>query len=71
MTVELGRLLLTPSHKQIRAELHNLVLRDLLGPAGGEEEIIDGKYVRDRYILGRLAPKGKAGCPMTMKTWHL
>ena len=37
-----------------------LILRDLLGPAGGQEEIIDESYVRDRYILGLLAPAARA-----------
>ena len=36
---------------------------DLLGPAGGEEEIVDEPYVRDRYILGLLAPKGQSVIP--------
>jgi hypothetical protein len=52
-----------PLHGQIRAELQELILRDLLGPAGGEEEIIDEQYVRDRYILGLLAPKGQSVIP--------
>jgi len=49
-----------PSPHQIRQELQGLVLQDLHGPAGGEEEIIDEQYVRDRYILGKLAPKGQS-----------
>jgi hypothetical protein len=53
----------TPTHGQIRAELQELILRDLLGPAGGEEEIVDEQYVRDRYILGLLAPKGQNVIP--------
>ena len=52
-----------PSANQIRLELQDLVLRDLLGPAGGEEEIIDESYVRDRYILGLLAPRGQSVIP--------
>jgi hypothetical protein len=31
--------------------------RDLLGPAGGPEEEIIGMSVRDRYLVGKLAPK--------------
>ena len=30
-----------PSSTQIRQELQSLILRDLLGPTGGEDEIID------------------------------
>ena len=52
-----------PSTNQIRQELQDLILRDLLGPAGGEEEIIDEPYVRDRYILGLLAPRGQSVIP--------
>jgi hypothetical protein len=48
---------------QIRSELEDLILRDLLGPAGGPEEIIDEPYVRDRYILGLLAPRGQSVIP--------
>src|SRR4030066_2339690 len=55
--------LLPPSSTQIRQELQDLILRDLLGPAGGEEEIVDEPYVRDRYILGLLAPKGQSVIP--------
>ena len=55
--------LLPPSANQIRQELQDLILRDLLGPAGGEEEIIDEAYVRDRYILGLLAPRGQSVIP--------
>ncbi|MEN6290806.1 MAG: hypothetical protein ABFD07_02160, partial [Methanobacterium sp.] len=53
----------TPSANQIRQELQDLILRDLLGPAGGEEETIDEPYVRDRYILGLLAPRGQSVIP--------
>ena len=52
-----------PSATQIRQELQDLILRDLLGPAGGDEEIIDESYVRDRYILGLLAPRGQSIIP--------
>ena len=36
------------SINQIRIELQDLVLRDMLSPTGGDEEIIDKAYVRDR-----------------------
>ncbi len=52
-----------PSANQIRSELNDLILHDLLGPAGGPEEIIDEPYVRDRYILGLLAPRGQSVIP--------
>ena len=44
-----------PSATQICSELQDLILRDLLGPAGGPEEIIDEPYFRDRFILSILA----------------
>ena len=34
-----------------------MVLKDLLGPVGGPEEEIDEPSVRDRYLVGMLAPK--------------
>ncbi len=49
---------LTPSPAEIRQELQDLIIGDLLGPAGGEDEEIPGRErVRDRYVLGALAPK--------------
>lgn len=47
----------TPSPTKIRAELEHMVLADLLGPVGGPEEEIDEQSVRDRYLVGMLAPK--------------
>ena len=47
----------------MRQELQDLILRDLLGPAGGQEEVVEEQYVRDRYILGLLAPKGQSALP--------
>jgi hypothetical protein len=46
-----------PSPSQIRAELLQAVHLDLLGPAGGPEEEIDERSVRDRSLVGMLAPK--------------
>jgi hypothetical protein len=45
----------------IRDELQALVLNELLGPANGAEEEIHepNLSVGDRYILGKLAPKGQ------------
>ncbi|HKQ78486.1 MAG TPA: DISARM system helicase DrmA [Blastocatellia bacterium] len=45
-----------PSPMRIRAELEELVLNDLLGPAGGETEEVTEQSVRDRYLVGMLAP---------------
>src|SRR5262249_36338380 len=41
----------------LRELLHDAVVRDLLGPANGPEEEILGTSVRDRYLVGKLAPK--------------
>ena len=47
----------------IRELLRLAVVDDLLGPAGGPEEEIVGMSVRDRYLVGKLAPieHGKDG----------
>jgi hypothetical protein len=47
----------TPSPTQIRSELVQAVLLDLLGPAHGPEEELDERNVRDRYLVGTLAPR--------------
>ncbi|SIO90760.1 DISARM system helicase DrmA [Nocardiopsis sp. JB363] len=49
-----------PSPRDIRAELEELVIRDLHGPIGGDEheEFPTSERATDRYILGRLAPNG-------------
>src|SRR4051794_27595298 len=49
---------------QLRAELEQLVIGDLVGPAGGEDERLDARQfrrMRDRYLLGRLAPRETQG----------
>ena len=48
-------LLRPPSESALRDELERLVLLDLLGPAGGPDEEVEGN-VRDRYLVGMLAP---------------
>jgi hypothetical protein len=49
-----------PSPSAIRDELQDLVVRDLLGPAGGpEEELPPGDNPRDRYLVGMLAAMGE------------
>lgn len=53
----------TPSPMQLRAELEEMVRRDLLGPAGGPHEELDERNVRGRYIVGLLAPRGQSILP--------
>jgi hypothetical protein len=55
--LELETQLKPPSPYEIRAKLEQAVLADLLGPAGGENEEIDEASVRDRYLVGLLAPQ--------------
>ncbi len=45
-----------PPPQRLRAELEAMVLGDLLGPAGGEAEELVERSVRDRYVVGVLAP---------------
>jgi hypothetical protein len=42
-----------------------MVLGDLLGPAGGEGEELTERTVRDRYLVGVLAPSRSAGVDAT------
>jgi hypothetical protein len=51
---------LVPSPAALRREFEALVINDLLGPAGGPDEtlpVIAGSKVRDRYLVGMLAPQ--------------
>jgi hypothetical protein len=48
-----------PSPRELRAELEQIVVRDLLGPAGGPTDELDERSVRDRYLVGMLAPRGQ------------
>ena len=52
-----------PTPSLIRDELEAAVLRDLLGPAGGPEEEVDENSVRDRYLVGMLAPRRQVMAP--------
>ncbi len=52
-------MLAPPSQSELRRELVGLVERDLLGPAGGENEVLPrDEQPRDRYLVGLLAPSG-------------
>jgi hypothetical protein len=53
-----------PSSRTIRAELERTVVADLLGPAGGPEEEIVERTVRDRYLVGVLAPRRRKDEPV-------
>lgn len=55
-----------PLPSEIRQDMLDLVLKELLGPAGGDEEEIANESVQDRYIIGMLAPrKQQAGIEPT------
>src|SRR5207253_111626 len=41
----------------LRAMLEAMVVGDLLSPAGGPEEELTKRNVRDRYLVGVLAPR--------------
>ncbi len=59
MAVTLSDAINPPSPAVIRDELQRLVLADLLGPQDGPEEVVDETLVRDRYLVGMLAPQGQ------------
>lgn len=48
MTLQAAR----PTPGRLRAELRYLVLADLLGPAGGEDEEADEDSVHEHYRVG-------------------
>ena len=48
----------TPSQHQLRAKLEEMVIRDLLGPMEGDDEVAE-RSVRERYLVGILAPSRK------------
>ncbi len=52
-----------PSQTALRDALYDAAVRDLLGPAGGAEEVISERNVRGRYLVGMLAPKGQSALP--------
>ncbi|HEY3384364.1 MAG TPA: hypothetical protein VGK32_21610 [Vicinamibacterales bacterium] len=49
-----------PAPVRLRAELQDLIINDLLGPAGGENEVLADarERVSARYLVGMLAPRG-------------
>ena len=49
-----------PTPRQLRAMLEEMVVGDLLGPAGGPDEELTERNVRDRYLVGVLAPRPPA-----------
>src|SRR5215471_14664006 len=49
----------TPNSVQLRAMLEAMVVGDLLGPAGGPDEELTERNVRDRYLVGVLAPRSQ------------
>jgi hypothetical protein len=49
---------MTSTH-DLRAQLEAAVIADLLGPADGPEEIVDERTLRDRYLVGKLGPRGQ------------
>src|SRR5258708_2119362 len=51
--------LLRPTPSDLRNELTDVVVRDLLGPAGGADEELNQyeDHVYQRYLVGMLAPK--------------
>ncbi len=49
-----------PTPRQLRALLEEMVIGDLLGPAGDESEELTERNVRDRYLVGVLAPRPQA-----------
>ena len=52
-----------PSPTRLRALLEEMVVKDLLGPAGGPEEELVERSVRDRYLVGVLAPRRRREGP--------
>ena len=58
MTVPSSSALAPPTPDALREQLTGLVIKDLLGPAGGEDEELDkDERVRERYLVGLLAPQ--------------
>lgn len=54
--VTLAEIPLIEDEAYVRELLQYAIMDDLLGPAGGPEELIVDMSVRDRYLVGKLAP---------------
>ncbi|MGL5834093.1 MAG: DISARM system helicase DrmA [Waterburya sp.] len=57
------QILTTATHYDIREELHQLILHDLLGPVNGETEEVEEGSVSNRYLVGVIAPKIRSKNP--------
>lgn len=51
------------SEAELRALFVDMIRRDLLGPAESPEEEVDESRVRDRYLVGTLAPRRQRVAP--------
>ena len=58
------RVLQTFTPYQIRQQLEEKIIKDLLGPVGGPQEEIDEGRVSDRYLVGLLAPQRRDRQPI-------
>ena len=58
-----------PSPSDLRNELTDMVVRDLLGPAGGPDEELNQyeDHAYQRYLVGMLAPKDEV--KLTPASW--
>ena len=54
-----------PTPRQLRSKLEEMVVNDLLGPAAGENEELTERNVRDRYVVGVLAPRRQAALALS------
>lgn len=46
-----------PSAYELRSRFEEMIVKELLGPAQGEEEEVEDRSLRDRYLVGVLAPQ--------------
>lgn len=58
--ITLADIPLIESEAYVRELLQYALMDDLLGPSGGPEELIVDMSVRDRYLVGKLAPMENA-----------
>lgn len=59
--ITLADIPLIENEAYVRELLQYAIMDDLLGPAGGPEELIVDMSVRDRYLVGKLAPMENSG----------